>query len=81
MAGLTADLTGMAVGFVPVIGDAANVALSTVGSNILYGIADRRRVKEGAAPKGTTWKNIAMGVGADVASLLPVAGDLANATR
>lgn len=81
MYGLAADGLGMIAGMVPVYGDLANVALSTIGANILYGISDRRKVKAGAMPKGTVGKNLAMSLGADALSLVPAVGELANMTR
>lgn len=79
LTGLALDAAGFLAGNVPVYGDIANGVLSTIGSNIAYGIADRRMVKAGAAPKGTTLKNIALNVGLDVAGIVPVLGDAANA--
>lgn len=81
MYGLAADGLGMIAGMVPVYGDLANVALSTIGANILYGISDRRKVKAGAMPKGTVGRNLAMSLGADTLSLVPAVGELANMTR
>ena len=81
MYGLAADGLGMIAGMVPVYGDLANVALSTIGANILYGISDRRKVKAGALPKWTVGKNLAMSLGADTLSLVPAVGELANMTR
>ena len=71
----------MIAGMVPVYGDFANVVLSTIGANILYGISDRRKVKAGAMPKGTVGRNLAMSLGADTLSLVPAVGEHANMTR
>lgn len=81
MMGLVADGLGMIAGMWPVYGDLANVGLSTIGANILYGIADRRKVKAGAMPPWTVGKNLAMSIGADALSLIPAAGELANMTQ
>ena len=81
MYGLAADGLGMIAGLIPVYGDLANVALSTIGANILYGISDRRKVKAGAMPKGTVGRNLAMSLGADALSLVPAIGELANMTK
>lgn len=81
LTGLALDAAGFLAGNVPVYGDIANGVLSTIGSNIAYGIADRRMVKAGAAPKWTTLKNIGLNTALDVAGIVPVLGDTANAAE
>jgi hypothetical protein len=63
---------------VPVYGDAANLLLSSVGATGTGIVADRKRVKQGALPKGTAVTNAIRNVGVDIASFIPVAGDSAN---
>lgn len=81
LTGLGLDAVGFALGFVPEIGDFLNLGFSTIGANIAYGIADRRKVKAGVLPPGTTVKNIGINTAMDVASLVPIVGDVANGAK
>ena len=78
--GLALDAAGFAAGLLPGYGDLVNIGLLSIGSNIAYGIADRNQVKAGLAPRGTALKNALVNVGVDLAGVLPIVGDAANAT-
>ena len=75
---LGADVAGAGLGYVPKIGDIANLVIYGIGATTLGAIADSRRVKHGELPKGTAWKNAAANIGADVVSIVPVVGDTFN---
>lgn len=75
------DLIGFGVGYVPGWGDLGNLILSGAGATTLGAIADRKRVKHGALPKGTAFRNAAANIGADIVSLVPIVGDAANFTN
>lgn len=77
--GLGLDAAGFVAGLFPGYGDLTNIGLSSIGSNIFYGIADRNQVKAGLAPRGTALKNALVNVGVDLAGVLPIVGDTANA--
>ena len=75
---VAADLIGFGVGYAPGWGDLGNLLLSGVGATTLGAIADRKRVKHGALPKGTAFRNAAANIGADIVSIVPIIGDAAN---
>lgn len=75
---VAADLIGFGVGYAPGWGDLGNLLLSGVGATTLGAIADRKRVKHGALPKGTAFRNAAANIGTDIVSIVPIIGDAAN---
>lgn len=79
--GLGLDAAGFLAGIVPVYGDVINTALSTIGANIAYGIADSRMEKAGAVAPGTTVRNIVNNTLLDVVGIVPVVGDAADAAN
>lgn len=78
MAALGADIVGAGLGYIPKIGDIANLIVSGIGATAFGAVADSQRVKHGELPEGTAWKNAIANIGADVVSIVPVVGDTYN---
>lgn len=76
--GLGLDAAGFIGGLIPGLGDGFNIATSTIGANIAYGIADTRKAKAGVISKWAPVGNIIKNTALDFASLLPLVGDVAN---